>query len=174
MRSGNGQSAAFKGVPSIPLEVAVSLAAYVAYNVKRTVKDVGLDTDIMVIKRNTFPRWVEGDEISEMEAKFEEYKRVERESLYYCLGGNLTEQEQFFDEPGDHKRRQKSLRRFFEKLNSARLKLWTRRQSSDDSAAKGYACSRSPSAFNTRPFSILEAFTIGFGINAHSSPRLQT
>jgi hypothetical protein len=86
---------------------------------------VGLDTDIMVIKRNTFPRWVEGDEISEMEAKFEEYKRVERESLYYCLGGNLTEQEQFFGKPGDHKRRQKSLRRFFEKLNSARLKLWT-------------------------------------------------
>ena len=34
----------------------------------------------------------------------------------------------------------------------------------------GYARSRSFSAFSTRPFSMLEAFTIGFGIRAHSSP----
>jgi hypothetical protein len=29
----------------MPLEVAINLAAYVTYQVKRTVKDAGLDTD---------------------------------------------------------------------------------------------------------------------------------
>jgi hypothetical protein len=112
-------------VPFIPLEVAISLAAYVAYYVKRTVKDVGLDTDVLVINRDALPKYVPKEEISEMEAKFEEYGPVERANLYYCLGGNLSEQERFLGKPGDHKRRQKSLRDFFESLNKERVKRWT-------------------------------------------------
>ncbi len=111
-------------VPFIPLPVAINLAAYVVYHVKRTVKDVGLDTDIMIFS-GAIPMPVPRDEIAEMEAQFEEYGRIERENLYYCLGGDLKEHEELFGKPGDHKRIQKSLRKFFENLNSERVKKWT-------------------------------------------------
>jgi hypothetical protein len=74
-------------VSSIPLEIAVSLAAYVAYHVKRTVKDVGLDTDIMVIKKNFIPYYLPSAEISEMEAKFAEYEYAERRTCITALAG---------------------------------------------------------------------------------------
>jgi hypothetical protein len=111
-------------VPFIPLPVAINLACYVVYHVKRTVKDVGLDTDVMVFSGG-IPMALSRDEITEMEAQFEEYGRIERENLYYCLGGDLKEHEELFGKPGDHKRIQKSLRKFFEKLNAKRVKRWT-------------------------------------------------
>jgi hypothetical protein len=73
----------------MPLEVAINLAAYVTYQVKRTVKDAGLDTDILVMRKNSIFHHVSFDEIAEMETKFREYEDVEQESLYYCLGGNF-------------------------------------------------------------------------------------
>jgi hypothetical protein len=111
-------------VPLIPLPVAINLAAYVVYHVKRTIKDVGLDTDVMVFN-GAFPKPLGRNEIAEMEAHFEEYGRIERENLYYCLGGDLKEHEELFRKPGDHKRIQKSLRKFFEDLNAERVKRWT-------------------------------------------------
>lgn len=112
-------------VPVISLPVAINLACYVVYHVKRTVKDVGLDTDIMVFSGALAPMPLSRDEIAEMETRFEEYGRIERENLYYCLGGDLKEHEELFGKPGDHKRIQKSLRKFFEKLNAERVKRWT-------------------------------------------------
>jgi hypothetical protein len=50
---------------------------------------------------------------------------MERENLYYCLGGNLAEHEKYLGKEGAHKRRHKSLRKFFEGLNDARIKRWT-------------------------------------------------
>jgi len=111
-------------VPLLPLEVAVNLAAYVAYQVKQTVKDVGLETDILLIRQTTLPTYVDRDEIAAMEAKFTDYRRTERENLYYCLGGDLAEHEEFLWKPGEHKRREKSVRKFFEQLNAKRLSQW--------------------------------------------------
>jgi hypothetical protein len=111
-------------ISGMPLEIAVNLAAYVAYHVKRTVKDVGLDTDILVLQKNSIPRHIPSNEISEMEAKFAEYEHTERENLYHCLGGDVEEHERFFDQEGEHKRREETLHKFFENLNTLRSLKW--------------------------------------------------
>lgn len=112
-------------VPSLSIEIAATLATYIVYQVKRTVKDVGLQTDVLVIS-GSLPHHLLRHEISAMESKFEEYEDAERESLFVCFGGDLVKLEQFGGKIGDHDRRNAHLRRFFEKLNVKRRQKWPR------------------------------------------------
>jgi hypothetical protein len=88
-------------VPSLPLEIAATLATYIVYQVKRTVKDVGLETDVLVISGG-LPHHLTRQEISAMEARFSEYEDAERENLFYCFGGDLTQLEKVEGKVGDH------------------------------------------------------------------------
>jgi hypothetical protein len=111
--------------PSLSLEIATNLAAYIVYQVKRTVKDVGLETDIAVVNRSMV--WpLTGSEIDAMEARFKEYGQVERASLYYCLGGDLSQYENVIGEAGEHKRVRTSMHKFFKQLNSKRAQRLNR------------------------------------------------
>jgi 20S proteasome alpha/beta subunit len=113
------------GVPFISIEIAATLAAYIVYQVKRTVRDVGLETDVLVISGG-FPHHLTRHEITAMESRFSEYEDSERENLFYCFGGDLPHLEQVGGKLGDHKRREARLRRFFEKLNAKRIQKWPR------------------------------------------------
>lgn len=111
-------------VPFISIEIAATLAAYIVYQVKRTVKDVGLETDVLVVSGG-LPHHLTRHEISAMEARFAEYEYSECENLFYSFGGNLPHLEQIGGgKLGDHKRREERLRRFFEKLNTKRSQKW--------------------------------------------------
>lgn len=117
------------GYPFIELEIAVSLAVYIVYQVKRTIDLVGLDTDIIEI-RNGVPLLVSRDEINEMEAQFRDYEDVERDSLYYYLGGDLNERENMSGTVGHHSQKEKSLRAFFVAWNERRRQQFTRQPQS--------------------------------------------
>jgi 20S proteasome alpha/beta subunit len=109
--------------PMISLDVAVSLAAYLIFQVKRSVNNVGLETDIVEV-RNHYPMFYDRDEVLDMERHFRLYGRIERDALYYCLGGNIAEHESVFVTWKKNQGRQRELRKFFEKLNAARTKKW--------------------------------------------------
>jgi hypothetical protein len=112
-------------VPSLSIAIAATLVTYIVYEVKRTVKGVGLQTDVLVIS-GSVPHHLPRHEISAMESKFEEYEDAEGESLFVCFGGDLAQLEQFGGKVGDHHRRNARLRRFFEKLNAKRRQKWPR------------------------------------------------
>lgn len=113
------------GFPFMDLEIAVTLAAYIVYQVKRTVDFVGLETDIFEI-RNHVPLVVGREELTEMEAQFRLYGSVERDNLFYYLGGDLANRENVIGKPGGHSRAEKSLRKFFMAWNEKRRDYFRR------------------------------------------------
>jgi hypothetical protein len=111
-------------VPLMPIEVAVSMAAYVVYQVKQTVDGVGFETDMFAVI-NHAPFWVSEEEISGMETHFRSYEKTERDNLYYCLGGNgdgLAPNPIVRGDEREH--REKATRQFFEKINAKRIEQW--------------------------------------------------
>jgi hypothetical protein len=110
-------------VPTMPIEIAISLAAYVVYQVKQTVDGVGFETDMYAII-NHAPFAIGGEEISEMETHFRSYEKAARSNLYYCLGGDPAVPDSFFGLGEDRESRDKAIRQFFEKLNAKRIERW--------------------------------------------------
>jgi ATP-dependent protease HslVU (ClpYQ) peptidase subunit len=110
-------------LPSLPLDVAINLATYVLWQVKQTVDGVGFETDMFQMRRGQPPWTVPRDEIKAMEEQFGSYRKVETQSLYYCLGGDLSPaQKSMWGLEQDKEAREKSIREFFEKLNAERAK----------------------------------------------------
>ncbi len=107
------------GYPFLELEIAVPLAAYVVYQVKRTVDYVGLDTDIVEI-RNGVPLIIPRHEITEMETHFRDYGDVERDNLYSYFGGDIAKREEFSGTVGRHVRKEESIRKFFKEWGEKR------------------------------------------------------
>ena len=110
-------------VPAMPIEIAVSLAAYVVYQVKQSVDGVGFETDMFAII-NHAPSPIGDDEISGMETHFRAYEKTERSNLYYDLGGDPTMPETLFGKSGDRESREKATRQFFEAINAKRIEQW--------------------------------------------------
>ena len=74
----------------LPLKVAVSLAAFVIYQVKNSVEGCGFETDVTFTQENLPPRRVSAQAIKEMEDSFDRYRLIERDQLYQCIGGGLV------------------------------------------------------------------------------------
>jgi hypothetical protein len=110
-------------VPAMPIEIAVSLAAYVVYQVKQTVDGVGFETDMFAVVNNV-PFVIGPDEISGMETHFRSYEKTERLNLYYYLGGDPSMPEAMFGKSGDRESREKATRQFFEAINAKRIEEW--------------------------------------------------
>ncbi len=69
----------------VPVRYAVKLAAYVVYRVKTSVKDCGLGTDIVIVRRSLF-EGVSSGVVREWENIFRSYAALERNAFYYCIG----------------------------------------------------------------------------------------
>ena len=108
------------GHPFLELPVAFALAVYVAYHVKQTVDTVGLNTDVLVARKSphgSAPWLIRRDDILEMERIFDERgETIERDTLYYCLGGDLDCRERMFGQVGDTKQSMEAMRAFFQKV----------------------------------------------------------
>lgn len=110
-------------IPGLPIDVAINLAAYVLWQVKQTVDGVGFETDMFEIRRGRPAAIIPRDEIAAMEAQFRSYQKVEVATLYYCLGGTISEaQRQNWDFDAEEETRKKLVREFFEKLSENRFK----------------------------------------------------
>jgi len=111
-------------IPGLPLDAAINLAALVLWEVKQSVDGVGLETDLMEIRRDHLPKMIPREQVNLMEAQFRSYRKLEAGTLYYCLGGDLTDaQKQMWEQfEDDDETRKKSIRQFFEKLNDERAK----------------------------------------------------
>jgi hypothetical protein len=76
-------------VTRLPLKVAISLAAYVVYQVKNSVEGCGFETDVMFTQIGTPPCRVTPETIQGMDKSFAEYRLIERDDLYNCIGGGV-------------------------------------------------------------------------------------
>jgi 20S proteasome alpha/beta subunit len=70
----------------MPVSCAIRLAAYVIYQVKNSVRDCGLGTDIIVLKRGKLLDRVNPDLIRKWEAAFRYYPSLERNVFSHCIG----------------------------------------------------------------------------------------
>jgi hypothetical protein len=87
------------------------------------VDGVGFETDMFEIRRGRPAAIIPRDEIAAMEAQFRSYQKVEVATLYYCLGGTISEaQRQNWDFDAEEETRKKLVREFFEKLSENRFK----------------------------------------------------
>jgi hypothetical protein len=73
----------------LPLKVAISLAVFVAYQVKNSVEGCGFGTDLLFTKDDV-PHVVEPQEVQKMEDAFMKFRAVERDNLYQCIGGGVV------------------------------------------------------------------------------------
>jgi 20S proteasome alpha/beta subunit len=73
---------------NIPCKYAIKLAAYVIYQVKASVKDCGLGTDIVIVRRPVgfSLESVPAPVVREWEGIFRSYASLERNAFYYCIG----------------------------------------------------------------------------------------
>jgi len=78
----------------IPAFYAAKLAAYVIYQVNRSVGGCGLGTDILMI-RYGIPQYISDGVVREWENVFRSYAMLERNSFYYCIGLETDEQRLF-------------------------------------------------------------------------------
>ncbi len=72
----------------LPLKVAISLAAFVVYQVKNSVEGCGFGTDLH-FSRDDVPQHVAPQEIRKMEDAFANFRLIERDNLYQCIGGGV-------------------------------------------------------------------------------------
>lgn len=70
---------------NVPVRYAIKLAAYVIHQVKMSVKDCGLGTDIVIVRRSLLES-VSAGIIREWENIFRYYANMERNAFYYCVG----------------------------------------------------------------------------------------
>ncbi|MFZ1008303.1 MAG: hypothetical protein WAN65_15790 [Candidatus Sulfotelmatobacter sp.] len=79
-------------VQRLPLKVAISLAAYVVYQVKNSVEGCGFATDILFTQPHTPPCRVSEHTLKEMEDGFAKFRFIERDDLYKMIGGGVVPQ----------------------------------------------------------------------------------
>lgn len=77
-------------VQRLPLKVAISLAAFVVYQVKNSVEGCGFETDVMFTQVGTPPCHVSAATVKDMENAFAKFRLVERDDLYKCIGGGIV------------------------------------------------------------------------------------
>jgi hypothetical protein len=73
----------------LPLKVAISLAAFVVYQVKNSVEGCGFGTDLH-FTRDDIPHHVAPQEIRKMEDAFAKFRLIERDNLYQLIGGGVV------------------------------------------------------------------------------------
>jgi hypothetical protein len=76
-------------VARLPLKVAISLAAYVVYQVKNSVEGCGFETDVLFTQAHTPPYRVSPYTLKEMEDAFARFRFIERDDLYKMIGGGV-------------------------------------------------------------------------------------
>jgi 20S proteasome alpha/beta subunit len=77
----------------VPCTHAAKLAAYVVFQTKRSVRDVGGDTDVLVLRRaNPMPQYVPSAVLRDWENAFRFYASLERNVFYYCIGLETKEE----------------------------------------------------------------------------------
>jgi|SRR5579872_401873 len=77
-------------VSRLPLPVAISLAAYVIYQVKNSIDQCGFETDVMFTEDQQPPSFVGAPLMQEMEDAFAKFRLLERDDLYKCIGGDMV------------------------------------------------------------------------------------
>jgi hypothetical protein len=77
-------------VARLPLRVAISLAAFVVYEVKNSVEGCGFGTDVMFTEYGTPPSSITPQMMMQMETAFSQFRLLERDDLYKCIGGKLV------------------------------------------------------------------------------------
>jgi hypothetical protein len=78
-------------VGRLPLKVAISLAAYVVYEVKKSVEGCGLETDVMFTHDEYAPpASIPAPLLKEMEDAFAQFRLLERDDLYRTIGGGIV------------------------------------------------------------------------------------
>ena len=76
-------------VGRLPLPVAISLAAFVVYEVKNSVEGCGFDTDVRFTEHNGPPSSITKEMLKKMEDAFSQFRLLERDDLYKCIGGGI-------------------------------------------------------------------------------------
>ena len=84
----------------IPTYYAAKLAAYVIYQVSRTVGGCGLGTDILLIPRIGIAQYISDGLVREWENVFRAYAMLERNTFYYCIGLETKEELLVRTKPG--------------------------------------------------------------------------
>jgi 20S proteasome alpha/beta subunit len=102
----------------LPVESAISLAAFVMYEVKASIEGCGLGTDIFYTWRHV-PLLVPNDEVLRMEGAFHQFYRSERENLHFCIGSDIAHSSQSLKED---KSQRHTLRALFIELHDDRLR----------------------------------------------------
>lgn len=77
-------------VARLPLKVAISLAAYVVYQVKNSVEGCGFATDVLFTQAHTPPCRVSEQTLKEMEDAFAKFRLIERDDLFKMIGGGVV------------------------------------------------------------------------------------
>jgi hypothetical protein len=78
-------------VTRLPLKVAISLAAYVVFEVKRSVEGCGFETDVMFTHGGHVPpASIPAPLLKEMEDAFAQFRLLERDDLYRTIGGGVV------------------------------------------------------------------------------------
>jgi hypothetical protein len=73
-------------VKKMDLMQAGIVAAYVAFEVKRTIEGCGRDTDIVLVRRDGTTSYIYPQDILKMEQLFQEYESIDRKLFHYALG----------------------------------------------------------------------------------------
>jgi len=71
---------------NIPAKYAAMLAAYVVYQTKVSVKDCGLGTDIIILRRDGVYESISSVIVRQWEDVFRYYVNMERNAFHYCIG----------------------------------------------------------------------------------------
>ena len=74
-------------VSRLPLKVAITLAAFVVYQVKNSVEGCGFETDILFTQMHTPPCRVSEPTLHKMDEAFAKFRLLERDDLYKMIGG---------------------------------------------------------------------------------------
>lgn len=79
-------------ITGLPLKVAITLAAFVVHQVKNSVEGCGFETDVLFTKLKTPPCRVSAPTLHEMDEAFANFRLLERDDLYSCIGGGVVPQ----------------------------------------------------------------------------------
>jgi predicted proteasome-type protease len=105
-------------IPRMPTPIAISLAAFVMYEVKASVEGCGLGTDVFYTADHVLQS-VRDEEVLQMESAFHLFHLSERENLHYCIASGAALDSGSLE---THTRQRNELRDLFSKLNRDRLR----------------------------------------------------
>lgn len=104
-------------IARLPISIAISLAAFVMYEVKASVEGCGLGTDVFYTAGHVLQS-VRDEEVLRMENAFHLFHLSERENLHYCIGNEETLDSRSLEAD---RRQRNELRDLFSALNRERL-----------------------------------------------------